>query len=66
MIKSDERNSQISNLVDICDKETLIDLPSNPSIPLPSSTFKSSITFSGTNFAARSEDTNVRQLIEMI
>ncbi len=66
MVKSDKKNNQVSNLVDRCDEEALISSPPNPSAPLPASTFKPSIAVPSSNLVTRSEDTNVKQLTEMM
>ena len=66
MVKFDKKNSQITNLVDKCDKKALISLPSNPSIPLLTSTFKLLIAVPSFNLVIRSEDTNVKQITKMI
>ena len=66
MVKSNEKNSQVSNLVDGCDEEILISSLPNLSTSLPTSTFKPSIAVSSFNLVTRSEDTNVKQLTEMM
>ena len=66
MVKSDEKNSQVSDLVDRYDEEALISSPPNPSAPLPASTFKLPIAVPSSNLITRSEDTNVKQLTEIM
>lgn len=66
MIKSDERNSQMSNLIDKCNEQALINSPLNTSTTFPDSTFKTHILTSITNFLAKIEDKNIKQLTEMM
>lgn len=66
MVKSDENNSQVSNLVDKYDKEAFISSPPNLSTPLLTSTFKPLIAVPSSNFVAKSEDKNIKQLTEMM
>lgn len=60
MIKSDKKNSQVSNLVDRYDEKALISLPPNLSALLLASTFKSPIAVPSSNLVTRLEDTNVK------
>lgn len=60
IVKSNKRNSQVSDLVNRCDEEALISSSTNPSAPVFSSTFKSSITVLTSNFAVRPKDKNVK------
>lgn len=66
IIKFNKKNSQVSNLVDRCDKDALISSTPNPFTPLPNSIFKPPVTNSATNFIIKLEDKNVKQLIEMM
>ena len=60
MVKSNKKNSQVSDLVDRCDKEILISSPLNLSTPLFASTFKPFITIPSSNLVTRLENTNVK------
>lgn len=66
MVKSDKRNSQVSNLVDRYDKEALISLLPNPSASFPSSIFKPFIVFTSSNFLTRIENKNIKRLTKMM
>lgn len=66
MVKSDKRNSQVSDLVDRYDKEALISLPPNPSASFPSSIFKPFIAFTSSNFLTSPKNKNIKRLIEMM
>lgn len=64
--RADEKNSQVSDLMDRCDEEVLISSPPNASAPLPNSTFKPSVAAPGANLVTKSEDKNVKKLTEMM
>lgn len=66
MIKSDDKNSQVSNLVDRCNEETLISLLSNLFATLFASILKTSIIVPSSKFVTRLKDIIVKQLTEMI
>ena len=66
MVKSDENNSQVNDLVDRCDEEAFISSPPNSSAPLPASTFKPPIAALSSSFVTKSKDKNVKQLTEMM
>ena len=66
IIKSDKNNSQVSNLVDRCDKKAFLSSPPNSFVLFPTSTFKPLIIVLSSDFVARSEDKNVKQLTEMM
>ena len=66
IVKSDEKNIQVSNLIDRYDKEALINSLSNSSASLLDSTFKSLVATFTVNFVAKSEDKNIKQLTEMM
>ena len=66
MVRSDEKNSQVSDLVDRCDQEALISSPPNAFAPLPASTFRPPVAASGANSVTKSEDKSVKQLTEMM
>lgn len=56
MVRSDEKNNQVSDLVDRCDEESLVSSPPNASAPLPDSTFKPPIASSGPNLVTKPEE----------
>ena len=66
IVKSDEKNIQVSNLIDKYDEKALINSLSNPSAPFLDSTFKSLAATSTVNFVAKLEDKNIKQLTEMM
>ena len=66
MVRSDEKNSQVSDLVDRCDEEALISSPPSISAPLPDSTFRPPVAASGANSVTKSDDKSVKQLTEMM
>ena len=66
MVKFDKKNSQVNNLVDKYNKKALISLPPNSSTLLFTLTFKPPIAVLSFNLITRSDDTNVKQLTEMI
>lgn len=66
MVRSDEKNSQASDLVDRYDEEAFISSPPNAFAPLPDSTFKPPVTASSTDSATKPEDKNVKQLTKMM
>lgn len=66
MVRSDEKNSQVSNLIDKCDQKALISSPPNAFAPLPASTFKPPVAVTNTNLVTKSEDKNVKELTEMM
>lgn len=66
MVGSDEKNSQVSDLVDRYEEEALISFPLSIFQPLPNFTFRSHIATSGTNFVTKSKDKSVKQLTKMI
>ena len=66
MVRSDEKNSQVSDLVDRCDQEALIGSPPNAFAPLPASTFLPPVAAANTNVVSKSEDKNVKELTEMM
>lgn len=66
MVRSDEKNNQVSDLVDRCDEEALISSSSNAFAPLLDSTFKPPVAASSANSVAKPEDKNVQQLTEMM
>lgn len=56
MVRSVEKNSQVSDLMSRCDEEALISSPPNASAPLPASTFKPPVAASGADSVTKSED----------
>ena len=66
MVRLDEKNSQVSDLVDRCDEEALISSPPNAFVPLSDSTFKSPIAASSTHSVTQPEDRNDKKLTEMM
>lgn len=60
MLKSDERNSQVSNLVDKCNEEALINSLSNSSTLFSDSTFKFLVAAASTNIIAKLKDKNIK------
>ena len=66
MVRSNEKNSQVGDLVDKCDEEALISFLSSISALLPNSTFKPFIAVSGANLVTKSDDKTIKQLTEMM
>ena len=66
MVKSDKKNSQISNLMDKQNEQALISSSSNSFVPFLASTFKLLIIVLSSNLVTRSENTNHKQLTEIM
>lgn len=66
MIKSNERNSQISNLIDRYDEEAMINNSPNYFTSFSNPTLKPPVITLTNNFIAKSQDKNVKQLTEKI
>lgn len=66
MIKSDKKNSQVSELVDRYHKKVLISSPPNPPLSFLASSFKSFITITSSNFMTKLDDEKIKQLTEII
>lgn len=66
MVRSDEKNSQVSDLVTRCDEEALISSPPSISAPLPNSTFRPPVAASGANSVTKPDNKSVKQLAKMI
>lgn len=60
IVRSDKKNSHISDLIDKCDEEALISSLSNISAPLPNSIFKPPVATSSTNLITKSEYKGVK------
>lgn len=65
-MRSDRKNSQVSDLVDRCDQEPFISSLPNAFISLSTSTFLPSIIATNTNIVSKSKDKNVKELIKMM
>lgn len=66
MVKLDEKNSQDSDLVDRCDKETFISSSPNAFALFSDSTFKPPVATSSADSVIKPEDKNVKQLTEIM
>lgn len=66
MVKSDEENSQATNLVDRCDEKVLINFSLNLFTLFSDSIFRIPIATSTTIVIAKLEDRNIQQLIEIL
>lgn len=66
IIKSDKKNSQVSNLVNRCDEEVFISFSPNAFAPFSDSIFKPFIAASSANFITKPEDKNIKQLTKII
>ena len=66
MVKSDEKNSQVSDLVDRCDDEAFISSPPSIFAILLDSIFRPPVAAFGANLITQLEDKSVKQLTQMM
>lgn len=66
MVKSDKKNSQVSDLVDRCDEEILFSSPSYLFILLSTSTFNSPKAIPSSNLITKSKNTNIKYLTKIM
>lgn len=64
-MRSDEKNSQVNNLVDRCDQEALISSPPNAFILFFTSTFLLPVTAAKPTVISKSEDKNIKKLTKL-
>lgn len=66
MVQLDEKNSQVSNLMDRCDQKALISSPLNFFALLPAFIFLPLVAFANSNIISKSEDKNIKQLTKIM
>lgn len=66
IMRLDEKNSQVNNLVDRYDQKALICFLLNVFAPFFASSFLPPIVTANTNIVSKSEEKNVKKLIEMM